>query len=522
MILRLRAGWHSGRHRGILAVECSFPRAISFKTQTAAASHSIVVTYQIHYFRLCIVTLALSAASAVAQRAPTSPTEPWIPDEHVDSLRLTTTTPHDFEMQTDHVYTLPELIDIAESNDPATRAAWAQAKASANAVGIAKSELYPTLVATAAGKTFLNPPLLYNTFVVQDIGVFETSLKINYTLLDFGTRRSEISAAQAKLLAANLGFNYKHLIVIQKVATAYYNFLNATGLRQSAEVSFKDAQSLQAAAEERLANGLATLPDVLEARALAARANYDLQNTKGNEEAAFGDLATLLTASPTKPFQVAPLSELQVPNELDQSVDQEIHIAFANRPDLLALAAKSKAAKAEISKNRAAYFPTLEFGGAKGWLRGWGQQDNEPGTYAQTKTYEAELGIKWTVFDGFRRENRLAQAKAEYMATQAEVHEEQDLIADKIYRDHVSAQTALQQRRAATALLDASGESYAATLESYKDGVRNILDTLSAERELAQARAADVTARTQVLQTLLNLAFRTGDLLSTQSKGRNR
>jgi outer membrane protein TolC len=77
----------------------------------------------------------------------------------------------------------------------------------------------------------------------------------------------------------------------------------------------------------------------------------------------------------------------------------------------------------------------------------------------------------------------------------------------------------LHQRRAATSLLVASSESYSAAVESYKDGVRNILDVLSAERDLAHARAVDVTARTQVLQTFMNLAFRTGDLLAQHPKG---
>jgi outer membrane protein len=425
----------------------------------------------------------------------------------------------EFEMDPHHVYTLLELVDVAESNDPTTRAAWARAKAAAKGVGVAKSELYPTLVATAAGRTFLNPPLLYNTFVVQDIGVFETSLNLNYTLLDFGARRSEITAAQAKLLAANLTFNYEQLELLRRVAAAYYALVNATGLREAAEVNLKDAQALQAAAEDRLTNGLATLPDVLEARAVAARSNYDLQSAIGKERRAFGDLATILTASPTKPFSIQTLSDLPIPATMDRSVQEKIETALSNRPDLLALIARSHAARAEISHSKSAFFPTVEFDGGKGWLRGWGEQNDEPGTYAQTKTYDAKLSMKWTIFDGLRRENRFAQAKAEYVATQAEVHDKQDAITDKVYSDFADAETALEQRRAAVSLLVASNQSYDAALESYKDGVRNILDTLSAEKELANARAADVTARTQVLQTFLTLAFRTGELLNQTPKG---
>jgi hypothetical protein len=47
------------------------------------------------------------------------------------------------------IYSLPELIDLAESHNPETRVAWERARAQAAAWGIARSELYPTVGATA-------------------------------------------------------------------------------------------------------------------------------------------------------------------------------------------------------------------------------------------------------------------------------------------------------------------------------------------------------------------------------------
>ena len=73
--------------------------------------------------------------------------------------------------------------------------------------------------------------------------------------------------------------------------------------------------------------------------------------------------------------------------------------------------------------------------------------------------------------------------------------------------------TALRQRQAAIALLEAASQSYAAALESYNYGVRSFLDVTAAQRTLAQARSTDVSARTQVLTTLMDLAFATGSLL---------
>lgn len=454
-----------------------------------------------------------------AQKAPPLPTFPWQPARSLFGSAPIPLYRHEVSLDDNTSYTLGQLIDIAEDNNPSTHAAWTKARSAAASLGIAKSELYPTVLASAAGRTFLNPPLLYQSFYLQDIGAFETALSLDYTLVDFGARRDEINAAKARLLAANLNFNNEHLVLIQQVSAAYYQLLNAIGLRKAAEVNLRDAQAVEDAVRERKANGLATLPDLLEARAAAAKADYELQSTFGNEKSAFGNLTTVLTATPTKAFRVQELNELKIPEAMDQTVEAAIEGAYQTRPDLLANIEQVKAADAEIKLARAAYFPKLTFDGSKGWLRAWGQQEKYEGTYGKTYTYDAKLSLTWTVFDGFKRENRLAKAKAERETAVHEVREKEDKIADHVWSDYADAETALNQRKAAISLLAASDESYSAAVESYKDGVRNILDVLSAERDLAHARAVDVTARTQVLQSFMNLAFRTGSLLTQHPKG---
>ncbi len=472
--------------------------------------------------------LALSAAmtfflsvGAWGQKAPATPNVPWVPDDHLLERHETAVAPHEASIDAEHVYSLGELIDIAESNNPTTQAAWNRAKVTAASVGIAKSELYPTIIATASGRNYLNPLLLYQSFTKQDLGVFDTGVHLAYTLVDFGARRAEITAAQARLVAANLSFNNEHLILIRQVSQAYFSLLRARGLREAAEVSLNDAKTTETAAQERRNNGLATVPEVLEAKAATAKAAYDLQSAIGAEKVEIGNLARAVTTNPVKPLKVEPLDQLRIPDKLDQSVEDAINTAFKDRPDLQADQARVSAAQAEVKHAQASYYPSLTFDGSKGWIRAFGEQHGYPGTYAQTHTYDATLGLKWTVFDGFRRENSISQAKAEEKVATDEVRDRQDEITNQVWNDYTNAETALEQRQAAAALLTASSESYSAALESYKDGVRNFLDVLAAENALAQARAIDVTARTQVLQTFTDLEFRTGDLLANHPRGNN-
>jgi outer membrane protein len=472
-------------------------------------------------FALGVVMTGLLSAGAWAQKAPAAPNVPWLPDRHSLERDMIAVAPHEASIDSDHVYSLGELIDIAESNSPTTQAAWNRAKVNAASVGIAKSELYPTIIAATSGKTFLNPQLFGPTFVLQDWGIFDAEIRLSYTLVDFGARRTEITAAQARLVATNLSFNDEHLILIRQVSTAYFSLLRARGLREAAVVSLNDAQTTESAAQERRKNGLATVPEVLEAKAATAKAAYDLQSAIGAERVEIGNLVRAITANPLKPLKVESLDQLRIPDKLDQSIEDAINTAFKDRPDLQADEARVRAAQAEVKHAHAAYYPSLTFDGSKGWIRGFGEQYGSSADYAKTYTYDATFGLKWTVFDGFRREKSISQAKAEEKVATEEVRDRQDEITNQVWNDYANAATALEQRQAATALLSASSESYSAALESYKDGVRNFLDVLAAEDALAQARAIDVTARTQVLQSFTDLDFRTGDLLANHPRGKN-
>ena len=145
------------------------------------------------------------------------------------------------------------------------------------------------------------------------------------------------------------------------------------------------------------------------------------------------------------------------------------------------------------------------------------QQENLPWGHTADLNGSVGLSLTWTVFDGGRRRSRLAESAARIRQAEARVSASQDEIEDEVWTAYSNLNTAFQQREAARALLDSATQSYAAALESYNFGVRNVLDVTSAQKVLAQARSADILARTQVLAALSDLAFRTGDLI--QAKG---
>jgi outer membrane protein TolC len=365
------------------------------------------------------------------------------------------------------------------------------------------------------GQTIQTGVLLYDQFVLQNQGVLEGEFRLDYTLLDFGARQERIARQRTNVLAANFGFNNTHRRIIFEAMSSYYQLLNANGQRRAAEVNLENARTVQEASEARLQHGLATLPDVLEARSAAAQAEYELQSTIGMQETASGDLATLLTASPASQFRIGSIDAIQIPDSVSESTDDLIKHALAQRPDLLARLADVQGAEADVRGARSAYYPSLSFTGSWGRLRAFGEQPPYPGTYAAANVYNAQLSLGWTIFDGGRRRGELERAKAAEKRAESEADAARDHISDEVWRSYSNLKTALKQRQSARTFLDASTTSFQAALESYNCGVRNLLDVLSAQRSLAQARSADIGAQARVLTSFADLAYRTADILHT-------
>ena len=460
-----------------------------------------------------MLSLALQLGScALAQSAPVSWNHPWHSSEEQQFVREAMAE-HARELPDNPVktYSLGELIDQAESNNPETRVAWERARAQAASLGVARSELYPTLAAAALSRTSRDEIFFGNQFYWQRTQEFEAALYLSYTVFDFGARRGRINAASAQLFATNFAFNDTHRNVIYQVEQSYYRVLSSIGQEDAARASLSNAEAVQEAAEDRLAHGLATLPDVLEARSATAQAEYDLQSVLGAEEIARGDLARALGERASLTIKVQPLDQLPTPDSISDSVERAIDRALSQRPDLMQQVAEIRSANARVQEARSAYYPALILNSDPAARSLYGIQSPYDWAHATGLTGALSFSLKWTIFDGGARKNRLLEARANVHEAEAQAEVKRNQIADDVWKAYSNLNTALRQRQAAVALLEAASQSYEAALQSYNYGVRSLLDVTAAQRTLAQARSADVSARTQVLTSFADLAFRTGD-----------
>jgi outer membrane protein len=337
-------------------------------------------------------------------------------------------------------------------------------------------------------------------------------LSLEWLLLDFGRRRALVDAAQAQAVEANVSFNAKHQQIVFEVTREFHSLTAVRGKVAAARAALAAAQSLEDSAAVRKQNGLATLPEILQAQEETARATYDLDDALAAEHDARMALLETIGIRPGTPIEIADVSQQPLPPALDESVDEAIDRALAQRPDLIARLASLRAKEAEVRRARADYWPRLA---ARAAVAGnIGELRIDEGAYQSVHAlqYDAGFRFEWSLFEGFERRNKVRLAESMQQEAEDELEQAKDKAVHEVWKAYDDTKVSLAKHRAAAALLAASEKAWAATLESYQHGLATFPDVREAQRNLARSRTLDQASRAEVLTRAAAFAFSTGDL----------
>jgi outer membrane protein len=445
--------------------------------------------------------------NGVAGAAP-SPNVPWIPPrgavkpESLVTSAIVSAVPPDLQQRIQQL-SLTDVVDLALRNNPATRASWAQARAAADLFGSARGQYYPMIDGSGTVSRIKSPATLARPAGQRT--EYGPSISLNYLLLDFGGRSGSIERARQSLFAANLTHNATIQNTVLQAQVAYFTYMATTALLAAERSAIAEAQANLNAAEARNRVGLATIADVLQARTALAQEQLNLETIQGNLQAARGSLAQALGLPANLPFELEPLSGAIPVRSLALSVDSVINDALRNRPDLAAARAQAAAAASQVRVARAAELPSLALGGNAA------RTYSSPPTFAGP-SYTVTLGLAIPIFNGFSHQYDVAAARAQAEAFSALADQTRQQVVTQVFVSYYALQTAEQRVSTADDLLASAQQSVQVAAGRYREGVGSIIDLLTAQTALANARAQQVQSRWQWYTSLSQLAHDAGVL----------
>lgn len=387
---------------------------------------------------------------------------------------------------------LDELLDDALRTNPGTRRAWQEAHAAAADWDVERGRYLPRVYGNVS-VVDLRANEVNGTQPPVD-AVREPGLAIDYLLFDFGRREAAVESARQLLFAANWRYDQNIQDVLLRVAAAYYALVGRRALVAADEESLADARLVLQAADERLQVGTGTIVDVYQARAGVARIELDLATDRGAVENARGALATAVGWPANMRLDVSDVPR-DVPLALvEEDVDGLIARAQSLRPELGAARAQVLREEAQVAGARASFLPELVAGASYNRQSPQLGGPND-GAYDQ---YRYGIEVNVPLFQGFQRWNQLQAAESRRAASDADLRDRTQAVIGEVWGAYHDFRTALARVRASEVLLANARESYRAALATYRDGVGDIVELLNGLAQLAVARAATVTARTDL------------------------
>lgn len=432
-----------------------------------------------------------------------------------------TSTPAVFDVA--RTYSLAELIDFAQRQNPQTRLAWLATLRRRAMTQQARSAFLPQVQGSAqsSDERIINPfprPLAPLGYTMVDIPEIDAGLSAEYTLLDFGRRRAALASATAQQQAMQWNYQRSLQDVAHAVAVSYYRALSAERGLEAHRQMLQNAQAVQAAAEAALQAGRATLPDVLSARAVTAQHEYDLTTAEQELSLAKVELRETIGIEPSDEIRFTPAPELPSEEKVTQSISSLIDLSLSQRPDLKALSEQLHAAQDEYKRARANHAPEITFA-SRGAMQGMWPSFSQPSLGDTVQfVWNAGLKVQWSFFDGGQRHAEDAARQADQEQTGEQLRQGKNRTIREVWDAYLKLRTAFQQRKSAETLLDASQKSYDAAFEAYRYGVKNLVDLLTAQSQLAQAQLVAVQADTSVRVSMVEMAYATGASLDKRSR----
>ncbi len=382
----------------------------------------------------------------------------------------------------DKPLSLVEVTEAALCHNPQTREVYANAKVQAAQVGVARSLFFPSVTDTLSATENKNRTTNYSNATNRIVA--------SYLLYDFGSRDANFENANQLLKAASATQNAIVQTVLLASVNAFYQVHASRAILNASIETERLSQESFKSAEAKYIAGVATPADKLQAQTSFANATLTKLRNEGTLKVAYGNLANVMGAPANINFQIADSKLDDIPELIDQDIDALIEQARLQRPDLMASEAQLKASLAKIESVKADAKPKFRIDASN-------QYDEN--LLGQTSQNSSQLGLFLSIplFEGYKPTYliRSAEATAELNASKRDQLKLQ--VSLDVWTAYQNLKTANVSITASNVLLLSAEESSRVSLGRYKEGVGNIIDTLSAQSALANAKQ-------QKIQSVLN------------------
>lgn len=378
---------------------------------------------------------------------------------------------------------LAGVVAQALCRNPDTRSAWLNVQLQEARLSSAKSAYYPTLDAVATQSRAIG-----DNVDSSNADKTTAELSASWLLYDFGARSANRRQAEQVLAAVQAAQENTVQTVMRQAVDAYYQWNAADEALSAAHISEEAARETLRAAEIRQRVGAGTLADVLQARTSLSQATLLVIQRDGGREIARGSVAQALGLPAHSAIALTAPSAV-LPTDLAPPSYETLAAALPDRrPDLRAQKLNVAAAQAARENIDAQDWPRISAFAHDGLTRTQSSSGN-------VEAGNVGLSLSVPLFAGgrYRAEERVA---IQQQALAENEYERQKIAADsELWAAWQGVRTTAATVGASHDLVASASEAHRAALARYRAGLGSLIEVLSAQSTLADARQQEAAAR---------------------------
>lgn len=325
-----------------------------------------------------------------------------------------------------------------------------------------------------------------NDFLVDNLnhprtrGDFGTQFSLEQPLLDFGIGH-DVEMARREEEAQRHALEKRREDVVLRVVTAYLDVQKAAAQIEATDKALQDAREQLRLATVRGAAGTGLKSDELRARTFLADTEQQAITARNGLTLAKMRLAQATGGEAGEMLDVTG-SATALPLSLDRG-DLE-NLALGNRPDLKEQEQQERRAEAAIDKARSAYFPTVYASAA------YRMNDRDIPFGRDNDGWVAGATLRWELFDGLRRGNEVAKARARQQSAAESLKDYRQEIALQVTERYLRREEAGQRLEVARRALADAEEGVRLLSRRFENSLATMADLLDAQAALNRTRAS--------------------------------
>lgn len=387
---------------------------------------------------------------------------------------------------------LAEAIQLAQKNNPATVQARGAIRSADATVKASWSQFIPSLTVNTSSSALSPATSRVNSTTGQLIsGKWQMTQGFSFglTLFNGGAEFQNLAAARASFGAAVAGEDAQNWQVAYLVKQQYYGVLAAIEERHAAQAALDQATQQMKASVLMVQAHTAIKSDSLQSLVLVGNAQLAMLTAENDLRTANAALTRLVAA----PHTVTAVStDLSVDSMLAEDSAQLAALALGG-PSVRQAAASFTAAQRGASAARGAWWPTLTASYGRNRVGADSVFTFSPDNYSYSG--QIRFSLSYPIFDQWSRQQSIAFAEVAADNADAALRDARFAAQQSLVQYLGALRTAAQQVQIQLVSVAAAEEALRVTQQRYQLGAGTILDPLTSQTTLNQARYQLIQAR---------------------------